>query len=114
MAVHAADLSLLALTSSSRLIDVRQLSLNLPTLQIALALFVVLIPHGAIVLAVAALLVARLACAHSLASVQACAVLPSRPIISQQLARLRRGSFDSPVPSFARLRVEPWAWSLSS
>lgn len=89
MAAHVVGLSLLAPTSSSQSVDVRQSFSNLPTPQIALALSVLLIPHAAVVLAAAALLAARLACARSLASVQVCAVLPSRPTTSQQSARLK-------------------------
>lgn len=107
MAVHVVDLSLLAPTSSSQSVDVRQPSLNLPTPQIVLALFVGPIPHAVIVLAVAALLAARLACARSLASVQLCAVLPSRPTRSQQSARSKEHSSNSPVPFSAQLQVEP-------
>lgn len=107
LAVHAVGLSLLAPTSSSQSVDVKQPSLSLPTPRIALALFVGLIPHAVIVLAVVALLAARLACARSLASVQLCAVLLSRPTRSQQSARLKGYSSNSPVPFSAQLQVEP-------
>ncbi len=108
MTVHVVDLSLLAPTSSSQSVDVRQTFWSLPTPQISLALSVDLIPRAAIVLAVVALLAARLACVRSLASVRLCAVLPSRPITSQQTARSKRNSRNSPVPFSAQLQVEPW------